>query len=106
MKTTSGRVQNLITVAIKSIRRSQVTGLPNLMKGHRGSQVTKASDESIFWSTKMASKSPQIAKNCPQHIFGHKNGLYIYTKTKNNYPYILLVFDEIFWLVTAQLRST
>ena len=42
---------------------------PKFDERSQSSQVTKASDESIFRSTKMASESPQIAKNCPPGVF-------------------------------------
>ena len=56
---------------------------PKFDERSQSSQVTKASDESIFRSTKMASESPQIAKNCPPAYFVLQKWLiYIYKNLK------------------------
>ena len=73
-------VTYISTVAIKSIRRSRVTGLPNLMKGHRGHRSQKQVTNPFFGPPKWLPKAPKLQKIAPSIFLAIKMA-YIYTKT-------------------------
>ena len=50
------------TVPIKSIRRSQVTGLPNLTKGHRGHRSQTELTNLFFGPPKWLPKALELQK--------------------------------------------
>ena len=56
------------TVAIKSIRRSQVTGLLDLTKGHSGHRSQTELMNPFFGPLKWLSKAPKVQKSPPARL--------------------------------------
>ena len=54
-----------VTVPIKSIRRSQVTGLLDLTKGHSGHRSQMELTNSFFGPLKWLPKAPKVQKSPP-----------------------------------------